>query len=226
MNSTNKNILPANKSREKVKKNYNRISRVYDYFAGVFEKKYLDKGVELLDIKSDETVLEIGFGTGHGLKKMARSAGSETRIYGIDISEGMLDVSRKKLEKAGLDDKVELICGDVLAMSFQENKFDCVFMSFTLELFDTPEIPEVLDKIKEGLKPGGRLALISMSKENGNSLMLKIYEWLHKKFPRFADCRPIYAEQALRDAGLGIYCKEKVKLYGLPVEIIIGINYT
>ena len=138
----------------------------------------------------------------------------------------MTEVSRKKLEKAGLDDKVELICGDILDMSFPENKFDCVYMSFTLELFDSTEIPEVLDKVKKVLKPGGRLLLISMSKENGNSIMIRIYEWMHKKFPRFADCRPIYAEQALRDAGLGIYHKEKVKLSGLPVGIIIGINYT
>lgn len=226
MNSANREILPVNKSREKVKKYYDSISRVYDLFAGIFEEKYLDRGLKLLDIKGDEAVLEIGFGTGHSLKRMARSVGRATGIYGIDISEGMLEVSSKKLEKASLDDKVELICGDVLDISLPENKFDCVFMSFTLELFDSPEIPKVLNKVKKILKPGGRLLLISMSKENGNSLMLMIYEWIHKNFPRIADCRPIYAEQALKDAGLGIYYREKVKFFGLPVGIIIGINYT
>lgn len=216
--------MPAN--REKVKKNYDRISRVYDFVAGIFEKKYLDKGLELLNMKDDESVLEIGFGTGHSLKKMARSAGMGTSIHGIDISEGMLEVSRKKLEKAGLAHKVELMCGDFLEMPFPENKYNCVFMSFTLELFDSPEIPEVLDKVRKVLKQGGRLALISMSKDDGNSFMLRVYEWLHKKFPQYVDCRPIYAEKALRDAGLGIYYKEKVRLYGLPVGIIIGISYT
>ncbi|MCD6371912.1 MAG: hypothetical protein J7L39_04340 [Candidatus Aenigmarchaeota archaeon] len=49
-------------------------------------------------------------------------------------------------------------------------------MSFTLELFDTPEIPKILTEIKRVLKPKGRLGIISMPKEDENSLLLKLYE--------------------------------------------------
>jgi len=77
-------------------------------------------------------------------------------------------------------------------------------MSFTLELFDTPEIPKVLAKIKRVLKPKGRLGVVSMSREDGKSLLLRLYEWAHKKFPQYVDCRPIYVAESIKDAGFEI----------------------
>jgi demethylmenaquinone methyltransferase/2-methoxy-6-polyprenyl-1,4-benzoquinol methylase len=95
-------------------------------------------------------------------------------------------------------------------------------MSFTLELFDTPEIPVILEEIKRVLKFNGRLGIVSMSREEGTSILFKLYEWAHKKFPNYADCRPIYVEQSLREAGFKIINKRKVKVFGLPLEIVIG----
>jgi demethylmenaquinone methyltransferase/2-methoxy-6-polyprenyl-1,4-benzoquinol methylase len=102
--------------------------------------------------------------------------------------------------------------------------FDAVFMSFTLELFDTPEIPELLKEVKRVLKPGGRLGVASISREDGQSVLLRLYEWAHKKWPRYADCRPIYVQQSLSDAGYETKSKEKVKVFGLPGEIVVAIN--
>jgi demethylmenaquinone methyltransferase/2-methoxy-6-polyprenyl-1,4-benzoquinol methylase len=214
----------VDRSKAQAKKAYDKISRFYDYFAGVFEKKYRNRALELLDIKKGEIVLEIGFGTGHCLKKMAELVGEEGKVYGIDISSGMLDVSRQRLEKAGLLDMVELYCGDASKLPYEDNKFDAVFMSFTLELFDTPEIPKILNEIKRVLKPNGRLGVVSMSKKDGDSILLKLYEWMHKKFPQYVDCRPIYVEQSIREAGFEIKYKEKVKLFGLPGEIVIAVK--
>lgn len=223
MNSKNHRVLRVYRTKAQAKESYDKISRFYDYFAGVFEKKYRNMTLERLDIKRGETVLEIGFGTGHCLKQMAESVGEEGRVYGIDISSGMLEVSKRRLKEAGLLDRVKLYCGDALKMPYEDNKFDAVFMSFTLELFDTPEIPKVLDKIERVLKANGRLGVVSMSKEDGDSILLRMYEWTHKKFPKYADCRPIYIEQSIKDAGFEIEYKEKVKLFGLPGEIVIGV---
>jgi demethylmenaquinone methyltransferase/2-methoxy-6-polyprenyl-1,4-benzoquinol methylase len=154
---------------------------------------------------------------------MVESVGEEGRVYGIDISSGMLEVSKRRLEEAGLLDRVKLYCQDALKMPYEDNKFDAVFMSFSLELFDTPEISKVLDKIERVLKPNGRLGVVGMSKEDGGSIILRVYEWTHKKFPKYADCRPIYIEQSIKNAGFEIEYKEKVKLVGLPVEIVIGV---
>ena len=55
--------------------------------------------LELLHLKIGEVALEIGFGTGHCLKQMAESIGVNGKVYGIEISSGMLEVSKKRLEK-------------------------------------------------------------------------------------------------------------------------------
>lgn len=218
-----KDVLSVTRTKVQAREAYDRISRVYDCFAGVFESRCRNRALELLNVGRGELVLEIGFGTGHCLRKMAELVGEEGTVFGIDISLGMVKVSKKRLEKAGVSDRVELCLGDASRLPYRDNKFDAVFMSFTLELFDTPEIPEVLGEIKRVLKPGGKFGVVSMSKEDGG-LLMGLYEWLHEKFPRYIDCRPIYVEQAVRDAGFVIKYREKVSLFGLPGEIVIGVK--
>jgi len=207
-------ILPVNRSKEEAKRFYDRISGVYDYLTRAFERKYAKMVIELLSIDKSETVLEIGFGTGHSLNQLAKSVGKTGRVYGIDISSGMLEVTRRRLYKSELLDRVELHCGDAVSLPYNDSIVDAAFMSFTLELFDTHEIPRVLEEIKRVLKPWGRVGVVSMSKENGGSLLLKLYEWVHRKWPAYVDCRPIYLEQSIRDAEFEIMTKQKVKLFG------------
>jgi demethylmenaquinone methyltransferase/2-methoxy-6-polyprenyl-1,4-benzoquinol methylase len=142
----------------------------------------------------------------------------------IYLRDWILEVTRRKLDRARLVDRVELYCGDAASLPYGDNTFDAVFMSFTLELFDTPEIPNLLEEVKRVLKPGGRIGVASMSKENRNSLSLRLYEWAHKKWPKYIDCRPIYLERSLRDAGYEIRKKEKVNLFGLLGEIVVAMK--
>ncbi|MCK5673783.1 MAG: methyltransferase domain-containing protein [Spirochaetales bacterium] len=219
--SSQEKISRVYRSKNDAEKTYTKMSRTYDLFAGTFEAKYTAIALKHLNIKAGEHVLEIGYGTGQSLKQMAKLLGETGKIYGIDISSGMLKVAEKRLKKPNLLNRVELKCGDAVSLPYKVDKFDAVFMSFTLELFDTPEIPIVLNEIKRVLKPQGRLGLVSMSKEDAVLVMVKLYEWAHRKFPKYADCRPIYVGQSVEDTGFKIQYKEIKKLFGLPVEIII-----
>jgi ubiquinone/menaquinone biosynthesis C-methylase UbiE len=207
--SINREILPVCRSKEEAERYYDRISKVYDYLAGTFERKYAEMALQRLSIKKGETLLEIGFGPGHSLKRMAESVGDEGRVYGVDISSGMVEVARRRLAKAGLTDRVELYRGDAAVLPYNAGMFDAVFMSFTLELFDTPDIPDILEEIKRVLKPGGRIGVAAMSREDERSLLLRLYERAHMKWPDYVDCRPIYVEQSIVAAGYGIRHKEK-----------------
>jgi ubiquinone/menaquinone biosynthesis C-methylase UbiE len=215
-------ILRVTRTKAQAKESYDRMSPFYDLFARLFGQKYRNLALKRLNVTRGETILEIGFGTGHCLKQMAEVVGEEGRVYDIDISSGMLAASRRRLEKAGLWNRVELTCADAMKMSYAENKFDAVFTSFALELFDSPEIPQMLAEIRRVLKPNGRVGVISMTKEDADSPLLKSYEWLHQKLPQYVDCRPIYVEQSIKDAGFGIQYKERVSLLGLPGDIVIG----
>lgn len=119
-------------------------------------------------------------------------------------------------------ERSELYCGDGQVLPFRSDVFDAAFMSFTLELFDTPDIPQVLGEVRRVLTRRGRFGVVSMSKEGETGALLRLYEWAHTKWPAYVDCRPIYLERFLEAAGFGIHSKEGVSMFGLPGEIIVA----
>jgi ubiquinone/menaquinone biosynthesis C-methylase UbiE len=216
-------IKRVNRSKEAARASYNRMSRWYDRIAGSTEKKYRDWGLEKLAAQPGQAILEIGFGTGHCLVALAKAVGPTGRVLGLDISDGMLAIARERLQGEDLNDRVDLHLGDAADLDFIEaNSLDGVFMSFTLELFDNPEIPRVLQECYRILKPGGRLAVVSMTKTNPPGMAVRMYEWFHEHLPDYADCRPIFARQALQENGFKIQDVSLSFMWGLPVEIVLG----
>jgi demethylmenaquinone methyltransferase/2-methoxy-6-polyprenyl-1,4-benzoquinol methylase len=169
-------------------------------------------------------VLEIGFGTGRCLWRVAEAAGRSGRVHGIDISPGMITLARRRLERAGVRDNVGICRGDAALLPYRDAAFDACFMNFTLELFDTPEIPEILGEARRVLKPKGRIGVASLSRERPQTPLLKLYEWGHRRWPAVLDCRPIYLERALREASYTIRVKERLAYLGIPVEVVVGVR--
>jgi demethylmenaquinone methyltransferase/2-methoxy-6-polyprenyl-1,4-benzoquinol methylase len=220
---TNATIARVQRSKADARTSYNRLSRWYDLVAGSTEKKYRDWGLQKLSAQPGEAILEIGFGTGHCLVSLAQAVGAGGRVIGLDISDGMLAIAKERLQKEDLQDRVTLRLGDAASLEFIEaNSLDGVFMSFTLELFDNPEIPRVLTECHRILKPGGRLAVVSMTKTIPPGMAVRIYEWFHEHMPNYADCRPIFARQAIEQAGFAVQDVSVSSMWGLPVEIVLG----
>jgi demethylmenaquinone methyltransferase/2-methoxy-6-polyprenyl-1,4-benzoquinol methylase len=216
-------ISRVNRTKEDARVSYNRLSRWYDVIAGSTEKKYRDWGLEKLSAQSGERILEIGFGTGHCLVSLAQAVGPTGRVLGVDISDGMLAIARERLQNEGLSGCVELRLGDAAKLDFIEaGTLDGIFMSFTLELFDNPEIPRVLQECHRILKPGGRLAVVSMTKTDPPGVAVRMYEWFHEKMPNYADCRPIFARGSIEQSGFVIQDVSVSSMWGLPVEIVLG----
>ena len=95
-------------------------------------------------------------------------------------------------------------------------------MSFTLELFDTPDIPCVLQECHRVLKSDGRLAVVCMTKTDPPGMAVRVYEWFHDHLPDYADCRPIFAQSVLEQNGFSIEDVSMSSMWGLPVEIILA----
>jgi demethylmenaquinone methyltransferase/2-methoxy-6-polyprenyl-1,4-benzoquinol methylase len=214
-------VLRVLRTRDEARAFYNKIARVYDFLSESTEEPMRKFGLDQLDVRDGERVLEIGFGTGTSLVELARMVGSHGKVLGVDIADQMLDVARQKLREKLLEDRVELICGDATTLPYLSDSVDAIFTSFTLELFDTPEIPVVLAECKRVLRPGARLVVVSMSKEGENGAIVHMFEWTHKHFPNFLDCRPIFVQRAVQAAGFQIESAERKTMW-VPVEIVLG----
>ena len=211
------------RTKQEAKENYNNISRWYD-IVSLPERKYIKIGLQKLNAKENEIILEIGFGTGNSIIELAKLVGESGKIYGIDISEAMCNLTQSKVEKNGLSSRVVLECSDATKLPFANDFLDGIFMSFTLELFDLPEIPVVLNECKRVLKPKGRISIVAMSRPKKMNLVTKIYEWSHHKFPKYIDCRPIQVQQSVKDAGFQIIDSSEMMMWGLPVAIVLAKN--
>ena len=201
---------------------YNQISRWYDLLAGTSEKKCRAVCIQKLHVQEGQQVLEIGFGTGSCLLNLAELVGHQGRVYGIDISEAMCEVAQEKVKNAGFTDRVGLQCGDAIHLPFDDNVVDVVIMNFTLELFDTPEIPMLLFECHRVLRNNGRMGVVSLSKKQDAKVMIRIYEWAHRWFPRLVDCRPIFVEEAVFAAGFQPVDVADLSLWGLPVDVVVA----
>lgn len=217
-------VLPVLRTKAEAQRFYDRISQIYGWMTAAFERKHGERAMELLSIKAGEAILEIGTGSGHCFEQIAGRVGAGGRCCGIDISTCMLSVTRNRLQKSGLEDVAALCCADAARLPYRDNSFDGILMAFTLELFDTPEIPHVLAETMRVLRPGGRIAVVSLSREGKVYLPVRLYEWAHRRWPRYADCRPIYAERSMVECGYVVQKRTEASMAGLPVQTILAVK--
>jgi ubiquinone/menaquinone biosynthesis C-methylase UbiE len=214
-------VLRVLQSKDETRAFYDKISGVYDLLAEQSEGPVRQAGLDKLALAPGEQVLEIGYGTGHCLVQLAEAVGQEGKVFGIDLSEGMRKRAREQLEKEHLLDRVELSCGDAIRLTYPDVSMDAIFMSFTLELFDSPEIPQVLAECKRVLRLGGRIGVVAITKEGKEGFAVEAYEWTHQHFPNLLDCRPIFVRRELEYAGFSIRDATIMKMW-VPVEIVVA----
>ena len=139
-----------------ISKNYDGLNRVISFGIDV---KWRKKVVAIVGENNPKQILDIATGTGD-LAIMMTDLNPD-RVVGLDISAGMLEVGKQKINKANLSDTIEMLVGDTENMHFDDATFDAITVSFGVRNF--ANLDKGLTEIKRVLKPKGKLVILETS---------------------------------------------------------------
>ncbi len=163
--------------KEQVADMFNSIAYRYDFLnrflsAGI-DIWWRKKAISQLTATAPKKILDVATGTGD-VAIMTYHMLHPEKITGIDISEGMLELGRKKIDKLGLANHILLQSGDSEVIRFEDNTFDAVTVAFGVRNFQN--LDKGLQEMFRVLRPGGKLVVLEFSKSN-NRLLSGIFHF-------------------------------------------------
>jgi ubiquinone/menaquinone biosynthesis C-methylase UbiE len=138
-------------------------------------------------------------------------------VVGYDLSRGMLQLTRQRAD-------TPLCEGDAVRLPFASGSFDRLFSAYMLDLIPSADLAAVLAEFRRVLRPGGRLALVSLTEGVDLPSRLFIARWnlLYRLAPeRMGGCRPIELSGPLLRAGFQVERRVVVQR-GCPSEVLVG----
>lgn len=162
-----KNVTPYKSSslskKEQVAQMFDNISGDYDGLNRVIsfgvDVSWRKKVLKMVSAKNPGSILDIATGTGDLAILMAQTPAQ--RIVGLDISAGMLEVGRKKVQAKNLSARIELLLADSENIPFDDNTFDAITVAFGVRNFE--QLEKGLSEILRVLRPGGIFVILETS---------------------------------------------------------------
>ncbi len=149
--------------KEQVTKMFDTISQEYDSLNRVIsfgiDVSWRKKVLKLVKNSQPNRILDIATGTGDLAILMAQTSANE--IIGLDISSGMLEVGKQKIEQKNLQHKIKMILADSENIPFPDNYFDAITVAFGIRNFENLE--KGLSEILRVLKPKGVFVILETS---------------------------------------------------------------
>ncbi len=161
-------VKPYNEGgkKEEVEKMFDKIAHSYDFLNHFFslgiDILWRKKAIRILKKENPKLVLDVATGTADFAMEAVRMNLEADKIVGVDISEGMLDVGRKKIKEKGWDSKIELKKGDSENLPFDTSTFDGYTVAFGVRNFENLE--KGMTEMLRVLKPGALGIVLEFSK--------------------------------------------------------------
>lgn len=159
-------IKPYNEGEKgkQVEQMFDNIAPTYDQLnhrlSWNIDRGWRRKAIRQLAPYKPRHVLDIATGTGDFAILAAHMLQPE-QLSGTDISEGMMDIGRRKVKALGLDNIISFAREDCMALTFQDNTFDAVTAAFGIRNF--PDLDKGLKEMCRVLKPGGHLSVVELT---------------------------------------------------------------
>ncbi len=152
------------KKGEQVERMFDGIAHSYDLLNHTLsfgiDKRWRRAAVRWLAQFGPRTVLDVATGTGDFALLAAQSLKPES-LLGVDISEGMLQVGREKVEKAGLADVISFRKEDCMALTLPSDTYDAVMVAYGVRNFE--DLDRGLREMCRVMKPGGHLVILELT---------------------------------------------------------------
>jgi demethylmenaquinone methyltransferase/2-methoxy-6-polyprenyl-1,4-benzoquinol methylase len=150
--------------KEQVTHMFDTISGEYDGLNRLIslglDQKWRDNVVKMVAASHPDFIMDIATGTGDLVIKMAQKT-KASRLVGLDISSGMLEVGKIKVTQKKLDNRIEMVLGDSENLQFEKDTFDAVTVSYGVRNFE--DLEKGLSEIRRVLKPSGILVILETS---------------------------------------------------------------
>ena len=143
---------------DRIAPSYDKLNHILSFGMDLLWRRKL---AEMIDKQRQLRILDLATGTGDLLIALLRKNPNIVEAIGLDISENMLDICRKKISHHNLTSKVNLICDDVCSSTVSDNSFDFVTMAFGIR--NTPDVSKTLSEILRLLKPHGETLILEFS---------------------------------------------------------------
>ena len=122
-----------------------------------------DRALRVIRVQTGSVVADIGAGSGYWTEKLSRSVGPTGRVYANDIQQGMLDILRRRMERAKIGN-VEFVLGTQTDPRLPRDALDLAIMVDVYHEFSEPQA--MLRRIRDALKPAGRMVLLEYRGED------------------------------------------------------------
>jgi len=132
-----------------------------------------DLGLRLLKVAKGSSVGDVGAGSGYMSLRLARLVGAEGKVYAVDVQPGMLQLLQQNAAKAKLANVVPVL-GAIDDPKLPAATLDLIIMVDVYHEFSQPQ--RMLQRMREALKPGGRLALFEYRAEDPNVPILPLHK--------------------------------------------------
>lgn len=124
-------------------------------------KAWREFAMKRMAVKKGDTALDVCCGTCDWTIALAQASGTG-KIVGLDFSQKMLEVGKKKVNRLGLNQRIELVHGNAMNLPYPDHTFDHVTIGFALR--NVPDLVRVLQEMKRVVKPGGQVVSLELSK--------------------------------------------------------------
>jgi demethylmenaquinone methyltransferase/2-methoxy-6-polyprenyl-1,4-benzoquinol methylase len=149
---------------EQVEEMFDNIAPAYDFMNRAMtlgiDRNWRKKVVKAVAAATPSAILDVATGTGDLAIQLAK-ANPQAQLTGIDLSEGMLEVGRRKVAQANLDNRITLRQADCLALPFADASFDIVTVAFGVRNFE--HLDKGYAEMQRVLRPGGKLIVLELS---------------------------------------------------------------